>query len=119
MQLPSSPEVVTTRDTQLNDKKEADATPACIADWWRDGTGAIETDMATVGRRSGTIDIRDAVGVRINAWTIGAIFLACRTKAERCGPALGTSLEMNGREGPNVACPATLTHDRLNRAASS
>jgi hypothetical protein len=43
------------------------ATPAYIADWWRDGTAVIETGMATVGRRSGTINTRDAVGVKKKA----------------------------------------------------
>jgi hypothetical protein len=73
-------------------RKRPDATPACIADWWRDGTGAIETDMATVGRRSGTIDIRDAVGVRINAWTIGAIFPRLQNKGRTLWSGLGDEL---------------------------
>jgi hypothetical protein len=73
--------------------KRPEAIPAYIADWWRDGTAAIETGMATVGHRSGTINTRNAVGMWIKAWTNGAIFLVCRTKTERCGPALGVKLE--------------------------
>jgi hypothetical protein len=41
-------------------RKRPEATPAYLAEWWRDGTAAIEAGMATVGRRSGTINTRDA-----------------------------------------------------------
>jgi hypothetical protein len=52
---------------RADEREGAGTTPAYIADWWRDGTAAIETGMATVGRRSGTINTRDAVGVKKKA----------------------------------------------------
>jgi hypothetical protein len=99
-------------------RKRPEAIPAYIVDWWRDGNAAIETGMATVGRRSGTINTREAVGMRIKVRTIGR-FSPAEQRPNAVVRPRGRAKKMNGREGPNVACPATLTHDRLNRAASN
>ena len=42
--------------------KRPGTTRAYIADWWRDGTAAVETVIAKIGRRSVTSNTGDVVG---------------------------------------------------------
>jgi hypothetical protein len=42
--------------------KRPGTTPAWIAYWWRDGTAAVETVIAKIGRRSVTSNTGDVVG---------------------------------------------------------